>query len=182
MSEYHKIYHQVISCLVNEFDFGHYGNTNLNLVGDLEDWAIKKDEKESIIATPPKPKKTKVSYELVTDLDTNGIAKAMIDGETFYNNDGSESYKWGGGLFINQSYKEIIVKGKFYRRIENSLEWWEDLDSLKFPMVCVYKDNGSFAIWDEDIFKGMTRLDYVKNWRPATREEVQELLNNVWEG
>lgn len=142
-----------------------------------------------IIATPPKPRKTKVTYELVTDLTNNEIAKAMIDGEVFYNQYGGVSYSWNDGRFESHIGSAINIEGNFYRRIEKPVEWWEDLDSLKYPIPLKHTPSGSITSWDRDDIEDNLELDeipdndYFKiNWRPATREEVQQLLDNVWEG
>ena len=53
------------------------------------------------------------TYELVTDLTTNEIAKAMIDGEVFYGENHKFEYKWLGNKFnIN------LIDDEFYRRKE----------------------------------------------------------------
>ena len=134
--------------------------------------------------------KTKVNYELVTDLTINEIAKAMIDGEVFYNN--CASYYWSGSRLEmeheGETYDFIFHLGiKFYRRIETPCEWWEDLDSLKYPIPLKHTPSGSITSWDRDDIEDNLELDEIPgddyskiNWRPATREEVQQLLDNVW--
>ena len=123
--------------------------------------------------------KTKVSYELVTDLTINEIAKAMIDGEVFYNQYGGVSYSWNDGRFESHIGSAINIEGNFYRRIEKPVEWWEDLDSLKYPLAII-DINGKITTvsrYEMVQWKGV-----YKEWRPATREEVQTLLDNVWDG
>ena len=133
--------------------------------------------------------KTKVSYELVTDLTINEIAKAMIDGEVFYNYDGRYEYYWDGRIFTTSIGGYLSITGDIYRHIETPCEWWEDLDSLKYPIPLKHTPSGSITSWDRDDIEDNLELDelpdddYFKiNWRPATREEVQQLLDNVWEG
>lgn len=53
------------------------------------------------------------TYELVTDLSTNEIAKAMIDGEVFYSANGKFEYKWLGNRFNFNLFND-----EFYRRKE----------------------------------------------------------------
>ena len=76
----------------------------------LEKLANKKEEK-------PMAEK-QYTYELVTDLTTNEIAKAMIDGEVFYSEHGKFEYKWDGNRFIEKEGTNIAVTGNFYRRKE----------------------------------------------------------------
>lgn len=119
-----------------------------------------------------------MSYELITDMTTNEIAKAMIDGEVFYNDDGRYEYYWDGRIFTTSIGGYLSITGDIYRHIEKPVEWWEDLDSLKFPIALV-------GIHSNDIVVANKLYDpelIAKTHRPATKEEVQQLLNNVWEG
>lgn len=58
------------------------------------------------------------TYELVTGLTTNEIAKAMIDGEVFYSIYGDYSYQWNGNLFVNNNDQFFAFSQDFYRRKE----------------------------------------------------------------
>lgn len=72
---------------------------------ELEKLSNKKEEK-------PMDEK-QYTYELVTDLTTNELAKAMIDGEVFYGENRKFEYKWLGNKFnIN------LIDDEFYRRKE----------------------------------------------------------------
>ena len=161
-----------------------------NIITPIGVWNKTLQYSNWVVATPPpKTKKTKVTYELVTDLTINEIAKAMIDGEVFYNQYGGVSYSWNDGRFESHIGSAINIEGNFYRRIEKPVEWWEDLDSLKYPIPLKHMPSGSITSWDRDDIEDNLELDeipdddYFKiNWRPATREEVQQLLDNVWEG
>lgn len=77
----------------------------------------------------PKPR-MKINYELV-DMDSAGIAKAMIDGETFYNEFGGQSFEWKESRFVNMaSGSQILVDGDFYRKVETEIdEKQEQIDS-----------------------------------------------------
>lgn len=71
--------------------------------------------------------KTAITYELVTDLTTNEIAKAMIDGEVFYDGDGHEIYKWSGYCFEDNCGRAITIGGNFYRKVEKQINWREEV-------------------------------------------------------
>lgn len=61
----------------------------------------------------------KYKYERAIDLSVDGIAKAMIDGEVFYNANGSSSYCWNGDCFSNSNGVAFEVsKVQFYRKVE----------------------------------------------------------------
>lgn len=61
--------------------------------------------------------KEKYAYELVEDMTLNEIAKAMIDGEVFYNYDGDSEYSWDGGKFISTYNSDVLATGEYYRRV-----------------------------------------------------------------
>lgn len=64
-----------------------------------------------------------------------------------------------------------------YRRVTK--EWYECLDDLSYPFPLVASDGTIFSVtreWLETMFISNT----IVNVRPATKEEVQELLNNVF--
>lgn len=58
------------------------------------------------------------TYELVTDLSTNELAKAMIDGEVFYSHNGKNKYLWDNGMFVDANGESISTMRKLYRRKE----------------------------------------------------------------
>jgi len=59
------------------------------------------------------------TYELVTDLSTNEIAKSMIDGEVFYSDDGTLTYQWkNNGYHNGVSQLSGLNSLDFYRRKE----------------------------------------------------------------
>jgi len=58
------------------------------------------------------------AYELVTDLTTDEIAKAMIDGEVFYTRNGAHHYKWDGFEFVDEKDNHTRMVGEYCRRKE----------------------------------------------------------------
>ena len=120
--------------------------------------------------------KTKVTFELIEDLSYNEIAIAMIKGETFYNEYGCVSYRWNGEMFINNYNCVNCVKGDFYRRVETPVEWWEDLDSLRFPIALLDKHEGEIISFTKREFDACSDPH---NFRLATKAEIQVLLDNA---
>lgn len=99
------------------------------VAGDITSWkpdleALEKLVNEKKGKTMPQKQYT---YELVTDLDTNGIAKAMIDGEVFYGKDGCYIYKWNGDGFVNNRGNHILLNYKFYRKVEKQIDWRKEV-------------------------------------------------------
>ena len=123
--------------------------------------------------------KRKVTYELVTDLNTNEIAIAMIKGEVFYNSYGTRSYRWEGTAFVDSNNDVVYLVGEFYRRIETPVEWWEDLDSLKFPIALVNKKYNEMSSFTKEELKCNMLFMQAGEWRPATKAEIQVLLDNA---
>jgi hypothetical protein len=121
--------------------------------------------------------KTKVTYELVEDLSSNEIAKAMIDGEVFYDPKGTISFCWDGDTFRSNKSERIGVYGCFYRRVETPIEWWEDLDSLSFPIALFSKASDEIVSFNKEEFEHCRKLH--EYYRPATKAELQVLLDNA---
>lgn len=117
--------------LACDFNFGVVSSWKPDLEA-LEKLANEKEQK-------PMPQK-QYTYELVTDLDTNGIAKAMIDGEVFYDGGGHESYKWTGYCFEDNCGRAITIAGKFYRKVEKQIDWREEV-SLIADVTFVYQSS-----------------------------------------
>lgn len=124
---------------------------------------------------PPKPQ-TKFTYELVTDMDTNEIAKAMIDGEVFYSKDGVLGYKWNGESFCEVDDEsenvDILVTGDYYRRVETEVDWLDCLDEFLYGSgvyayvikenkikISGYIDSDKFAEMCRVALKGMGELE-----------------------
>ena len=86
-------------------------------------------DKYMSLYTPKKPSKlpTRVTYEKVTDLSNDEVAKAMIDGAVFYSVDGEYVYSWDGKRFVNQRGEHISIVDSFYRRIEKEIDWRDTL-------------------------------------------------------
>jgi hypothetical protein len=132
------MHRQVVNSLVNEFDFGHYGNTNLNLVSDLEGWAIKKDEpvnnKVGFIATAQFDDE-EISYfgegdtpeealsyfnldEHISEIECEngdeveiGIFKAIYKGSEEWNKgDYRDEFQWVLGDRVATKFVEVVLE------------------------------------------------------------------------
>ena len=61
------------------------------------------------------------------DMPINDIAKAMIDGEVFYSEDGKKCASWADGYFCNNYGQECILTGPFHRKtltpVDHEEEW-----------------------------------------------------------
>lgn len=124
-------------------------------------------------------------YELVTDLDSNGIAKAMIDGEVFYSENGDCEFSWNGKNFVDGLGDYIDIDGSFYRRIKRN--WYDKLDgTIENAVWC--------RVWDGHDEDKMVRPiltlnsdswfvdDYGTSWQnaePLTKSELAPLLANA---
>ena len=75
-----------------------------------------------------KPKlRTKTVYEKV-DLHINEIAKRMIDGEVFYNHDGSDKFDWKLNGFSKNGLALTGLNGfDFYCRVEKEIDWRDEV-------------------------------------------------------
>ena len=63
-------------------------------------------------------------------------------------------------------------------------EWYEDLDALKFPLPMKDIEDGEVCSWSrEAIVEHLSKREqgFLKTWRPATKDEVQTLLDNVYQ-
>ena len=63
------------------------------------------------------------------DMPINDIAKAMIDGEVFYSEDGKKCASWSDGYFCNNYGLQCILTGPFHRKtltpVDHKQEWIE---------------------------------------------------------
>lgn len=133
-----------------------------------------------IIATPPAPKKIKFEHEVIGVSSFFELAESFKSGELYFDAMGYPDCKRKIETELHLS--QLYFQGyKIYRRIEKSVKWYDDLDALSYPIPLIHSD-GEIATWTKDEIKreGVIRTSH--NWIPATREEVQQLLNNVWEG
>lgn len=81
---------------------------------------------ESLVSKPaPKPR-IRTEYVKV-EMDTNDIAKAMIDGEVFYNKSGTAKFYWDGEKFTNDDDGHCYVIGDYYRKQEVEVDWRDEL-------------------------------------------------------
>lgn len=113
------------------------------------------------------------TYELVTDLDTNGIAKAMIDGEVFYTRDGSNSFKWNGERFVTSGDSRISVNGDFYRKVEKEIDWREEVCNYVNSLPQTYEPKLTLRVMNKSLldFKSNTlsEKEFLEMCRVALR-------------
>ena len=68
------------------------------------------------------------------DMPINDIAKAMIDGEVFYSEDGKKCASWSDGYFCNNYGLQCILTGPFHRKtltpVDHKQGWIEAAHSL----------------------------------------------------
>ena len=128
-----------------------------------------------------KPKQFKTEYVKV-DMPSAEIAKAMIDGEIFYNKDGKRSYSWDGVRFVNHMRNTIEIVGAFYRKVETEIQWYENITK---PVPCWVSDTDPNAkkivflvkerIADSDLpFTANTG----SSWKYATPLTAEDILEN----
>lgn len=113
--------------------------------GDIKSWKPDLESLEKLAnKREEKPMTEKqYTYELVTDLSTNEIAKAMIDGEVFYSEHGKYFASWNNGTFKSGDGSHVSTNGKFYRRKE--ITWVDVLNRLdKKPLI--HDDGTMFSI------------------------------------
>ena len=128
-----------------------------------------------------KPKQFKTEYVKV-DMPSAEIAKAMIDGEIFYNKDGKRSYSWDGVRFVNHMRNTIEIVGAFYRKVETEIQWYENITK---PVPCWVSDCGPHSktrlklvckhiAHDKHPFSTVERT----SWKYATPLTPEDLLQN----
>lgn len=106
-----------------------------------------------------KPKlKTKVEY-VKCEESLNDIAKAMIDGELFYSEDGDVTYNWHDGSFDDQYGDTFIVVGEFHRKVETEVTWQDEISDDR-THVYIYDLDKQVAIdrMPNDMFIAMCHL------------------------
>lgn len=111
-------------CIIRNME----NNGNFNYDGRFQGYWFRIHDSQEWDSTHLKeikfPMKTKTTYELVTDLDLKGIARAMIDGEVFYNHNGGIEYKFESknGYYnfysCGASANVCTVSGDYYRKVE----------------------------------------------------------------
>ena len=120
--------------------------------------------------------KTKVTYELVTDLSSNEIAKAMIDGEVFYSESGNVTLGWDSGSFLTSNNVVFCVKGPFYRRVEKQVKWWDNLDgTVDNGVLCFVSDE--YEPNQEDIYCDTT---LIVDFKPDKSLPLREVGGSAW--
>ena len=134
-------------------------------------------DKEELALKDFMPKKTKTEYVKV-DMSPKDIARAMLDGEVFYNKDGEHSYKWSGIGFVNTRGHAIYIQSAFYRKVETEIQWYDDITE---PVPCKVWHNRSDAPRLRYI-KGYKDRHYVADdgvyWLYATPLTAEDLLEN----
>lgn len=102
------------------FNAGKFDWLGVKIAGAIISWKPDLEVLEELVnKKKEKPMTQKqYTYELVTDLSTNEIAKAMIDGEVFYSKCGKFEYTWNGNSFIDSRGLDVAITGEFYRKKE----------------------------------------------------------------
>ena len=127
-----------------------------------------------------KPKQFKTEY-VKADMSSAEIAKAMIDGEIFYSANGKYSYSWNGIRFVNHLGTDIGIVGKFWRKVETEIQWYENITK---PVPCWVSDKDPSAkklaflikehIADSDLPFAATTGSIWKYATPLTAEDILE--------
>ena len=113
---------------------------------------------ESLINKPkPKPK-TRSEYVKV-EMDTNDIAKAMIDGEVFYSELGEHEYSWGGDGFIDKQGDTVRVVGDYYRKQEVEVDWRDELESFVKRSVYLERDTNLYEAFTQPESENERKFD-----------------------
>ncbi len=95
--------------------------------------------------------KIKTEYVKV-DMTNSEIAKAMIDGEAFYSDDGDYKLAWSGSNFFFKSIESSTLylmndfgERNFYRKTEVQTTKWDDVNDYVRNI-----SNSNYAIKEDD--------------------------------
>ena len=125
---------------------------------DVAQEAVSAINSQQTLKSKPKPP-TKVVYEKV-NLSINEIAKSMIEGEDFYNHDGSVCFDWKFNGFRKNGIALTGLNGfDFYRKVEKEIDWRDEVES-----------NLDFIDFD----KGCKSI-YLRTWPPIKEQQFLEM-------
>jgi hypothetical protein len=68
-----------------------------------------------------------------------------------------------------------LLDNDLYIKTEIEIPWFERLDDFSYPLAMLYIDTGSFSVWGKEELRWSDHGEY----RPATKAEIQVLLNNA---
>jgi hypothetical protein len=74
-----------------------------------------------------------------------------------------------------QSLAQCLYNHNVYIKTEIEIPWHERLDDFSYPLAMIYIESGSFSVWRKEELIWSSQGEY----RPATKAEIQVLLNNA---